>query len=237
MVLAALIWSPPEVRAGSPEKALEEPVVVAPRGPAHDWSGFYAGGSIGYAFNGDDDVGHRAPGGRTLPSPGSLELNGATYGLHLGWRWQRQVPTTLRQFVYGIELGYETGEISDSLSDGTYTASSELDDVLSLRLKSGITDKSNRMLFYGSVAYVRASARYALSGTAGGDTIGIDQGFDTDGYALGLGVDYLLTERLVLGVGLEYANLTSQVLSDAGGSSTKVTPQFTTFRLGLSYRF
>lgn len=219
-------------RAGNIEP-LVEPVVM----PAEltIWEGFYVGGSIAYAFSGDDEVGHSDPAGRLLVSPSTLEQHGVNYGLRLGWRGQRAM--TDRAFVYGIELGYDIGEADDSFDVGGYSASVEMNNVISVRLKSGFTNKAGDTLFYGILGYVRGDFDYAVAGTTAGDTIALDTTFESDGFSVGLGVEHMLNDRWTVNLEWEYLEFGSERLYDGGGSSTRATPKYNNIRVGVNYRF
>ncbi len=220
-------------QAGNLEPVIVEPAVTSPALPS--WDGFYLGGKAGYAFEGDEKVGHADP-SRTLvtPSAGTLEYSGFNYGLRLGWRGQRDMAE--RAFVYGAELGYDGGNVKDSFSNG-YSASVDTNHVLGLRLKSGFTNKSRDTLFYGILGYVRGDFDYAVNGSAGGDTLDLDTSFKSDGYSVGLGVEHMLTERWSVNAEWEYLEFGSERLNDGDGSSTKTTPKFNNVQLGVNFRF
>lgn len=229
---AALATASTAAVAGNVTPVVVEPAVQA---PALVWEGFYAGGSLGYASGGDDQVGHRAPSGANVASPGTLNPGGFNYGLRLGWRGER--PLESRSFVYGVELGYDGGSIEDDFSTATHNAAVELNGALSLRLRSGFTNESRNTWFYGMLGYTRGDFDYRVSGTAGGDTINLDSGFDSDGWSAGLGAERMLNDNLSLTFEWEYTEFDSVVLFDAGGSSTKATPKYNNFRVGLNFRF
>ena len=71
-----------------------DPVVTAPvieAAPVSDWAGGYAGGSIGYSFGGDDEIGLDRYVGDTRvgrnTNLGQADIKGLTAGLHAGYRW------------------------------------------------------------------------------------------------------------------------------------------------------
>ncbi|WP_183588916.1 hypothetical protein [Paracoccus pantotrophus] len=134
------------------------PVIKAPRvDPAiRNWEGLYLGGAIGYAFGADDRVGITPPGGGLVHTPGAVDISGMTWSLHLGYRWQREARG--RQVVMGPELVYEGGNARDSLGSNGASASSELDRLLSLRWKTGLLNKAQDTLFYGTIGMRTASS-------------------------------------------------------------------------------
>lgn len=222
--------------AGDLKPVEKEPVVVAPAAPsANGWQGFYAGARLGYAFGGDDRVGHRnASGVMVNPSAGDLDVEGVNYGFRLGWRGERRL--SRRSFVYGIELGYDRGDVSQSFSSG-YNGSTELNHLLGLRLKSGVTSQSGQTLFYGILGYVQGDFDYAVSGSTGGSAINLDTSYDTDGYSLGLGVEHLLSENWSVNAEWEYYDFGSKTLTDGGGATTKATPDHNNLQVGVNFRF
>ena len=60
--------------------------------------------------------------------------------------------------VYGVEIGYNFGSLDDTVSTqiggDTVEGGTEISDVLSLRLRNGLTNKSGRILYFVSVGYV-----------------------------------------------------------------------------------
>lgn len=219
-------------QAGNVEPVIVEPVVTAPALPS--WEGFYLGGKIGYAFEGDDRVGHTNSSGTLVrSSAGTLEYSGLNYGLRLGWRGQRNMAE--RAFVYGAELGYDRGNVKDSFSNG-YSASVDTNHVLGVRLKSGFTNKTGDTLFYGILGYVRGDFDYAVNGTTGSE-IDLDTSFKSDGYSIGLGVEHMLSERWSVNAEWEYLEFDSKRLYDDSGESTKATPKYNNVQLGVNFRF
>jgi opacity protein-like surface antigen len=100
--------------AGGPTAPAPEPVIAAPAPvvPAsRDWSGFYAGGQLGYG-----DVDSNGAG---------LDGNGFLGGVHAGYRWD------FGQFVLGTELDYDMVDINLGRDAGS------LDDVARLKLVGG----------------------------------------------------------------------------------------------------
>jgi opacity protein-like surface antigen len=129
---AALVAGP--ALAGGPTVVEPEPVIAAPPPvvePSADWSGFYAGGQLGY---GDVDS-----------NGGGLDGNGFLGGIHGGYRWD------FGQFVFGTELDYDTVDISLGGDTGS------LDDVTRLKLSGG-ADLGNSLLYATTgLAYASAS--------------------------------------------------------------------------------
>lgn len=128
---AALAAGP--VLAGGPTVVPAEPV-VEPSAPvvvsSPDWSGFYAGGQLGYG-----DVDSNGAG---------LDGNGWLGGIHGGYRWD------LGQFVFGTELDYDSFGIDLGGDAAT------LDDVTRVKLVGGADLGSS--LLYATTGYAYATA-------------------------------------------------------------------------------
>lgn len=107
--------------AGGYTPPVVTPVVLPVEEPAPaNWQGAYAGLTLGYAFNGDDEVGiDQPPRGFGAGTPDELTLSGANAGIRVGYRWQRD------RWVFGPELGYEGGNIKDDFSTAGYEAEIE----------------------------------------------------------------------------------------------------------------
>ncbi|MGR3500043.1 MAG: outer membrane protein [Limimaricola soesokkakensis] len=137
------------------------PVAVAPVvAPSADWTGFYAGGQLGYGQSESDDLG--------------FDEDGAIYGGQVGYNYD------FGRFVMGGELSYVGTEIGDE------DAGAEIDGVAAAKLRAG----------YDAGAFMPyVTAGYASAYTA--DEVAGDDQFD--GYVYGAGVDYKVTENIVVG--------------------------------------
>jgi outer membrane immunogenic protein len=129
---AALVAGP--ALAGGPIVVEPEPVIAAPAPvpvASPDWTGFYAGGQLGY---GDIDS-----------NGAGLDGNGWLGGVHGGYRWD------FGQFVFGTELDYDTADIDLGGATGS------LDDVTRVKLIGG-ADLGNSLL-YATTGAAYASAK------------------------------------------------------------------------------
>ncbi len=133
-------------------------------------------------------------------SSATLDGSGFTTGLIAGYR------ADMGQFVAGIEGNYDWTDID--LGGGAAT----LDNVARLKLIGGYD--MGPALLYGTVAAVRAET-----------SIGSD-----NGYALGVGMDYALTERMTVG-----AELLEHRFDNFNGSGVDLDA--TTFNTRVGFRF
>jgi opacity protein-like surface antigen len=117
----------PTVVTTEPAVAEPAPIVVA----SPDWSGFYAGGQLGY---GDVDS-----------NGNGLDGNGFLGGIHGGYRWD------FGQFVLGTELDWDTADINLGGDTGS------LDDVTRLKLIGGADLGSTLLYATTGMAYADAT--------------------------------------------------------------------------------
>ncbi|RCW79924.1 outer membrane protein [Paracoccus lutimaris] len=218
--------------AGGYAAPVVDPVVapIVESAPA-DWQGGYAGLTLGYAFNGDDEVGiDQPPRGSGAGTPDELTLSGANAGLRVGYRWQRD------RWVFGPELGYEGGDIKDDFSTAGYDAESKIKNVLALRFKTGYV-LNNGVMLYGIVGAARAKIDYKVEGDGEHGAIDLNDDYSENGYIVGFGAEKMLTERLSLTGEYEYANFGKKTLSDDADVATRATPKYHNVKVGLNFKF
>ena len=146
--------------AGSYQQAPADPVVPAPA-PApvfsgSDWTGAYAGASLGYGDLTAD-----------TPTAGDVDADGTVYGLQAGYDYD------FGTFVLGGELDYSATDLDFNGTD--------LDSITRLKVRAGYD--AGQTLVYGV-----AGAAHAES----------DLG-DDNGWILGVGADYKLTDDVTVG--------------------------------------
>lgn len=221
------------VAGGYIAPVVETPVITASAlQPAmRSWEGLYLGGALGYAFGADDRVGVAPPGGGRAYAPGSVDIQGATYSLHAGYRWQREVKG--RQIVTGPEFVYEGSSADDSFSRGGESASSELDRLLSLRWKTGVLNRAEDTLFYGTIGFARGEFDYSVE-AAGMNYKG---DFNDHAWTVGLGIERRLSERVSLFGEWEFRQFGKTALRDSVGYETQATPEHHHIRIGANVSF
>lgn len=215
-----------------------EPVVVeaAPL-VAGSWAGAYAGGSVGYSFGGDDQVGFTLledgdEEGSVL-GVGDLEVKGFTAGVHVGYRWQRG------NWVFGPELGYEGGSVDDSATldvDGvTLGAESTVNSILSLVMKTGYT-VNPQTLVYGTFGAARGDFDFTLS--EGDDSA--TTGYKASGVAAGMGVERSLGARTSVFAEYQYRDFGKETVEFSDEDTTlrtNATPKHSNVKVGMNFRF
>lgn len=197
------------------------PVVVT--APVGDWQGAYAGGTLGYAFNGDDRIGRNAEDGNDL---GDAELSGANAGLRVGYRWQRD------RWVFGPELSIEGGNIKDEFDyvnkPGNGTFESKVNWVAALKLKAGYEVQPGTLI-YGIAGVNKGDFTYNYNGT--------DLDYDATGFVVGIGAERMINDRVSLTGEYEYNDFGTNDLDLAPGIKTVATPEFHNVKLGVNFKF
>lgn len=181
------------------------------------WTGFYAGGRIGYAFqpsnsdetilfdtNLDGNFGDTvltvapanafSPGfcggaadGRTPAEGCSKDKDGIDYAVHVGGDYQ------FGQFVVGGLLEYGSSDIRDSVTafsttPASYTMTRKMRGTFGLRARAGVD--INGYLPYITGGLVRAKVKSSFRSTNGVNAFVLDNGNETqNGYRLGAGIE------------------------------------------------
>jgi len=214
------------------------PVEVAPVSVAGAWQGAYAGGSLGYIFGAEDQVGLAAIQDGTeigrAEGLGDLDISGATAGVHVGYRWQRG------SWVFGPELGVEVGSVDASISNEVggeaFDLDSDMQNIVTLVMKTGYA-VDPQTLVYGTFGIARGDFDYEL--TTGGETY--SEGFTTTGVAAGLGVERMVNERVSVFAEYQYRDLDNETVSfdvapgatlDSGASTAH-----SSVKLGANFKF
>lgn len=131
----------------------------APVSYGGDWSGFYAGGQLGFGRLQADAFGDEDP-------------DGALYGVHAGYNYD------FGSFVLGGEVDYDVADITD---DATGIS---LDSVARLKLKAGYD--AGRILPYVTAGVAQAATSGALDGSDNGQFAGVGVDFQyTDSIRVG----------------------------------------------------
>lgn len=248
-LVAAATMVAPAAHAGGYIAPVEPAPIIAPVvEPVRPWTGAYVGGSLGYSFGADDEVGleyfETGESLEKLNDLGQVDISGVTGGVHVGYRWQRN------RWVFGPELGVEFGNVDDE-TDLVYTtpagldvplgarAKSEMNNILSLRAKAGYLVDDRTMIF-GTAGYVRGDFDYTLNEIGGYRQ---KESFHADGYSVGLGVERRMTDRLSLTAEWEYRNFGDNDVDfydpevDDAFLRTVATPEHHNVKIGLNFSF
>ncbi len=239
-LLAGVMWlaMAPSSQAGDIVGGVKEPDVLNPNAISSDVSAFYLGVSAGYANGGSDRFG-LSTGSNTFPI-GELEPNGTYGGVRGGWRGTLPFYGG-RDYVYGIEIGYDFGTLEDDVSTligGTQVdAYSSISDVFSVRLRSGITNRSRSVLYFATIGYVEGDITTRNTLTAGGIADVSEDVDNRSGFSASAGVEHRLNENWSITGEIEYLQFDSERVQLSNGLTTKSTPSYRGLRFGLNYTF
>lgn len=220
------------------------PIVAATPAPVASWGGAYGGVALGYSFGADDEIGldvfknGKREFRRTKLS--DVKISGPTVDLHAGYRWQ------LSRWVYGPELSIEGGSVDDEKDfnltepDGDIVklnAKSSVNYIASLTFKAGYLMNPQTMV-YGSAGVVHGDFDYKLVTEVGS----YSKDYSAQGYALGLGVERQLTDRMSVFAEYQYRDFGSENLtfSDTESNSSGVTvatPKHQNIKMGINFSF
>jgi outer membrane immunogenic protein len=200
-------------------------VAAAPLVP-YNWTGFYVG------LNGGFGAGDTT--GRILPAffSDNHRIDGGMFGAQVGFNYQ------ISNIVLGAEADWDWADIdgskaASSFGGGTGTETFTIKNLGTLRARVGYT--WDRILLYGT-------GGYAWTSRATDDCPGCGLSADThnlDGYTLGLGVEYGITQNLSAKAEYLYVHLdpTDYYRSQGCTVNCSLGADVNVFRLGLNWRF
>ena len=145
-----------------------------------------------------------------IPTPAQALDSGKALSIYTGYLWQRNA------VVYGAELAYT------KLKDNTVTGipTGEVQNSIDLKGRFGIA--ANRVLFYGVLGYSMASY----------DEGGND--WDPAGMNYGVGIDYMMSNRMTLGLEYLARNLSAD---NPNGLGQSVEIDLDTVSLRVGFKF
>lgn len=182
------------------------------------WAGLYIGGSVGYSW-GDAES--------TLTDFGvfDTEPEGAVYGAHLGYNFQRD------NVVFGVEASINGTNMEDSSFVNRAELVNELDWYATGVARLGLAHGSTLFYGFGGVAWGQVTTTF--------DT---DERFTDEethvGWTAGVGIEHALSDRFSLR--LEYAHVdlgSEDAFKQDGCSTCEVDFDFDVIKVGASYRF
>jgi outer membrane immunogenic protein len=215
----------------------------------YDWTGFYIGGDVGYAFSGNDKVGFRNEEGN-IPHVGDLELNGIFGGGQVGYDWQAS------SAVFGIVADVQAADIQDDFKKtiindfdrGFIKGSDNIDVWGTVRARVGWA--LDNVLLYATGGLAWADVDYKLDAVNNANGLaGHARNQETRaGYAVGGGIEWGINESWSVGAEYLYVNLGSykvrgQVIDTDTGHrvgetiETTATPDFHSVRGYVNFRF
>lgn len=196
------------------------------------WEGSYAGGSLGYAWGGNDRVGFSDSTG-FLGTVGTFKDHGVTADLHGGFRWQPDSSGLVLGGQLGLMVGHPGDDLRITNAAGDVSIEQQMDYAVTARAMAGKA-LANDALVYGSLGLIHGA--FTLSATDNISGASDSAAFDRTGYTLGLGVEKALAGGLSVYGEYEYANFGKEQV-EIDGLTTRATPKWDSVRLGVNYRF
>lgn len=220
------------VRSAAPAPA---PVMVA----AANWSGFYIGGNVGYAWT-DSSFTHLETGGSPTSETFSNSPNGILGGAQIGARYQFQ-----NNLYLGVEAAFSFRNADDQTrTDLASTPRHRLSEVGNIWSLSGnIGYAFGRYIAYAKAGYASTELHYENILISTGAILG-QSTKQVGGFVLGAGLEYAFTNNLSLGLEYSYYNFnvgnqqqynTSGVAVNAINASNDLSSHVATVK--LNYRF
>ncbi len=236
----------------------EQPPVAAdnPIG-SFSWGGYYVGVNLGYGFGGDGEInsiGQLGPNIANIETgarPGSVDLDrdGVLGGIQTGYNWQSGA------FVYGVEADFSFADLKDSgdfvtpqINTGLAQSNvfnSEIDYLGTVRGRLGFA--LDRTLIYGTggLAFGETTSSVDMFAPTGVKQFTGENSDTQFGYAVGVGVEHAITERLTLKTEYLYYDLGDETVNVqaipgtgvAGGYDSTFNNDGHLIRIGLNYKF
>jgi outer membrane immunogenic protein len=175
---------------------------------AIDWSGFYVGVSAGFADGDITATDNTSPQGgfyTPLGDPGTYGFDfndsGFAAGGHLGAQWQSG------SFVYGLEGSWTYTDISNQIVSPYFpdsdTETGEIENYATAVARIGYA--FGNTMIYAKGGYAGGKVKFTARDNEALFTYTSDEW--QNGYALGAGVDYALSDSLILGIDYTHVDL------------------------------
>ncbi|MBB5091485.1 porin family protein (plasmid) [Pseudochrobactrum algeriensis] len=200
-------------------------VYNSPEAPAYDessiWGGAYIGGQVGYNWAKTKLYGYN--------SDLSANSNGFMGGLYAGYNWEFS-----NAYLFGLEgdINYSDLSKDSDILIGTrnYVWNSRVEWEGALRARFGINYERWLPYVAGGVAFAGIKHNLTTGNTDLGTTSNTNVGF-----TLGAGVDYALTNNLLLRAEYRYSDYGKKGIDDNDLVEAKLTTN--NIRLGIAYKF
>lgn len=197
----------------------------------YNWGGDYAGITLGYAFNGNDEVGLRAndiSGNRII---GDAGLEGGNVGIKYGYNWHLN-----NNLLVGIEWSMGVGDVAGGVHSNS-SATSEAKMTGAFKGKLGFIN--DRDIIYVSGGPAAARIKYEASSVEGNY---VDDSSSQIGYTYGVGWERALAQEwggndLRLQVEYNYTNYGGYDIKGGNNFETRATPDHHGFNVSLNYPF
>jgi len=214
---------------------LTSPVIAFAQSPGYNWTGFYAGfGASGVYDNSSIDFAIDNGVAEHLPIP----TLGAGFTIKGGYNQQAG------NFVFGLEAENTVLAAPGKASNADFTASGNLEELLTLRAKLGVA--ADRMLFYATAGVGAGRAQFGTDSGYGnfgslGNGVGSAQGI-VYGPVGGIGIEYAANDKISIDAEATVYSMSS--ITDSGKYSTTNVyytgtyhPAGATMTIGANFHF
>lgn len=238
-----------------PAAAADLPARPYTKAPAYvsqiyNWSGFYVGAHVGYAWGDEHDNLSEVLG----PMADRFDVKGVIGGIHTGYNWQ------VDRLVFGLEGDFDGSGVKGSQafdhlnfahvfrSIGTLSFKSDWQ--ASIRARAGYAFDNNWLLYVtGGVAFADAQAtldiaRTNITACEGACVFRNVQSSDSTmliGWTVGLGSEYALSRNWIARAEVRYTDFGSKTFELANGTGgvvpTRVRFDEVQTTVGISYKF
>ncbi|MBZ9693670.1 outer membrane protein [Mesorhizobium sp. CO1-1-9] len=199
-------------------------------GPAaHDWSGVYVGGHLGYGF-GKTDATYNLPNTPAIRGTQDYDVDGFLGGVQIGYDYQ------VNSAVLGIEADISGADIkghSDEVNvGGGDVYDTKVDWFGSMRARAGYAFGSTLVYGTGGLAIGGVENQY-LDGPADS----YSEKNTKIGWTIGAGLEQAITDHWSANAEYRYVDLRDQTINYAPNSNTTFDNTFSTVRIGMNYKF
>jgi outer membrane immunogenic protein len=248
-VLAAVSVAALAVTSASAADLAARPYTKAPAyvNPLYDWSGFYVGAHVGYAWGEEHDnlsavfLGAQAD---------RFNVDGVIGGVHTGYNWQAG------HYVFGLEGDFDGSDVKGSQAFAvtannahhTGTLSFKTDWQASIRARLGYAVDNWLLYATGGVAFADAKSTFDI-GSRGVSCEGTcllysAQGLGSatfTGWTVGVGSEYALSRNWIARAEVRYSDFGSKtfLFKDGFGGARPTQVRFDQVHatVGISYKF
>jgi outer membrane immunogenic protein len=178
------------------------------------WSGFYIGGTLGYAWGE----------GRTAGDIGSIRFDqsGVVGLVHAGYNWQAG------RAVLGVEADVGTGDLGSATDTAVGRLRTDLNAMGSLRARIGFL-AGPALLIYGTAGLAWADFDFDIAGGKARSEAFL-------GYQVGIGGEYRISDKTSLRLEYIYTGLPEERVHHSGLTNS-YDPSFNALRAGISFKF
>ncbi|MEM6464225.1 MAG: outer membrane beta-barrel protein [Pseudomonadota bacterium] len=230
VVFAALAANP----VFAADAIVTEPVVGP--SPASDWTGFYAGGHLGWVWDEAQwNVGAQPNFWGSTGDTASLNSNGGLAGGQVGYWYQLQ-----NGWVFGGDLSASYADIDRSITSPSFPLTDTwevgVDALLLAQLRAGFGLDRWMVFLQGGYAGGDVSAR--ATSTLGPEDISASDW--SSGWTIGAGASYRATDQISFGAEYNYVDLGSETYNFQVGAAPDVVDvdhQLHTVRFTLNFHF